>query len=367
MKNASRGMLELSRGVEDFAVSFGTGGLAGGIRGAGNNLSQLAFIMGGPVLGAIGGLGVAGLAMWSGFNSGAEKAIDKVKEFEQAVAASEKRIKSNQSEFKIAGSHKINLAAARDGLNASEVKKLEVRQQERLLDKSKGQSDAASRRLQANRQALKNNRLERERIRDESPLLNEVNEANRVKKNFAILKKLAAADKELLTAQDGDKGIKASVTALNKIVKEEVAKLNELKRSLEVALVTGGKAKEAAEKSDRAKGIALNDKFQAKFKKGKENREKQNARNDLKRAGLNERAGDIRDRIADLKTKPLKADPLPSGENIFSASAQSRLTRAATGRIDTDQISKQTLKAIERLEDLLKRNLTKLNNVPVNL
>lgn len=70
----TRGLLELSRGAEDAAVSWGTGGLAGAFRGAGNNLSQAASIMG-PMAGTIVGLSVAaGAILSSAFNKAGDAA-----------------------------------------------------------------------------------------------------------------------------------------------------------------------------------------------------------------------------------------------------------------------------------------------------
>ena len=55
----SRGILEASRGVEDFTIQLGPAGLSGAMRGASNNLSQMAFIMGGPAVGAAAGFAIA--------------------------------------------------------------------------------------------------------------------------------------------------------------------------------------------------------------------------------------------------------------------------------------------------------------------
>jgi flagellin-like hook-associated protein FlgL len=62
-QNAARGLLELSRGVEDAAVVFGTSGFSGAIRASSNNLSQMAMIMGGPLAGAIAGFAAAGVSI----------------------------------------------------------------------------------------------------------------------------------------------------------------------------------------------------------------------------------------------------------------------------------------------------------------
>lgn len=61
--SAVQGLLELSRGLEDAAVSFGTGGISGAIRGATNNISQFAMITGGPAAGAIAGFAAAAVSM----------------------------------------------------------------------------------------------------------------------------------------------------------------------------------------------------------------------------------------------------------------------------------------------------------------
>lgn len=94
-RKTARSLLELSRGAEDFAVSFGTGGLAGGLRGAGNNISQFATILGGPVLGTIAGVGVAAVSMWAGFNLGADKAKKKIKSVADELRETSKLIESS--------------------------------------------------------------------------------------------------------------------------------------------------------------------------------------------------------------------------------------------------------------------------------
>lgn len=53
-----RGLLELSRGAEDFAITYGTGGLSGALRASSNNLSQFAAIIH-PMAGVVVGFGTA--------------------------------------------------------------------------------------------------------------------------------------------------------------------------------------------------------------------------------------------------------------------------------------------------------------------
>jgi hypothetical protein len=59
--NLANGALELSRGLEDASVGFQLNGIQGAVGGASNNFSQFAFILGGPVAGAIAGLAAAAL------------------------------------------------------------------------------------------------------------------------------------------------------------------------------------------------------------------------------------------------------------------------------------------------------------------
>jgi len=53
------GIGELARGAEDFLTVFGTMGVAGGMRAAANNMSQAAYVMAGPLMGGIVGVGTA--------------------------------------------------------------------------------------------------------------------------------------------------------------------------------------------------------------------------------------------------------------------------------------------------------------------
>lgn len=57
-RRSTAALLELSRGAEDAASQFGTQGLSGAIRGASNNLSQMATVLN-PMAGVIVGLGAA--------------------------------------------------------------------------------------------------------------------------------------------------------------------------------------------------------------------------------------------------------------------------------------------------------------------
>ena len=85
---ASRGLLELSRGAEDAAVGFGLNGFQGAMRGATNNLTQFAFIAGGPALGAIAGFVAAGVSMLPilfNIASGSKEATEGVEKLNTAL------------------------------------------------------------------------------------------------------------------------------------------------------------------------------------------------------------------------------------------------------------------------------------------
>lgn len=83
--NATRGLLELSRGVEDAAVVFGTSGFSGAIRASSNNLSQMAMIMGGPLAGAVAGFAAAGLSVATPYIASLFDAVDVTKKLSTEI------------------------------------------------------------------------------------------------------------------------------------------------------------------------------------------------------------------------------------------------------------------------------------------
>lgn len=94
-RNFASGFLELSRGLEDASVGFQLNGLQGAVRGASNNLSTMAFIMGGPVAGAIAGLTAAALPSLVNWLSKSKEATrDFAKETEFALTLLEKSQKA---------------------------------------------------------------------------------------------------------------------------------------------------------------------------------------------------------------------------------------------------------------------------------
>lgn len=65
--NGSMAFLELSRGVEDAVVGFGTNGLQGAVRGSLNNIAQFSMYLGGPMTAAITtfvAVGLSSLVTW---------------------------------------------------------------------------------------------------------------------------------------------------------------------------------------------------------------------------------------------------------------------------------------------------------------
>lgn len=92
---AARGLLELSRGAEDAAVSFGVNGWQGALRGSTNNLTQFAFIAGGPAAGAIAGFVAAGVSMIPVLFKIGQGGKDAAKGIEKMNDALERQIKLN--------------------------------------------------------------------------------------------------------------------------------------------------------------------------------------------------------------------------------------------------------------------------------
>ncbi len=98
-------MLELSRGAEDAAVSFGVNGFQGAIRGATNNISQMFSIIS-PLAGTIAGFagaGVASIAVMVGMAKRAREAAGGIDELSEALQRRNKIIEQGlRLEFDIA-------------------------------------------------------------------------------------------------------------------------------------------------------------------------------------------------------------------------------------------------------------------------
>jgi len=219
-KTAQRGLLELSRGVEDFAVSFGTSGFSGGLRGAANNLSQLAFIMGGPLVGAIAGLSIAGLSMWQAFNKDAEKAKETVKEVKRSVEDMTKSLnKSRQFDKDVLAQR----AAGGENVNSSRVIREQIVREKRRLENT------------------------RREAREQLP----------VNRNPDVI---------------GPK-MKERIEEFEVKIQDSKRALEDLNQQLREAIASEKRDKRLSEKSDRERGIAANDRLQARFKQRRQNLE----------------------------------------------------------------------------------------------
>jgi hypothetical protein len=137
--NASRGVLELSRGIEDFSTQFGTQGFAGGIRAASNNLSQMAMVMGGPVAGAIAGFAAAGATLAMPYIEGFFNATEQAKRFSEqldiAIKKSRDLFEERSKEMEAAVDFRAERRGMDDGPSAitkrlAELDKIEARQKE---------------------------------------------------------------------------------------------------------------------------------------------------------------------------------------------------------------------------------------------
>lgn len=131
----SRGILELSRGFEDFAVA--------GPRGAINNLSQFATIAGGPVAGAIAGVGSALLIMGTNLLSASENTdtmADSVSRLNDELSNLKGTLERG-AEFRALRGETDALRAGGGGLGIGELLDLEGKNKGRIGDLS-GQRDA---------------------------------------------------------------------------------------------------------------------------------------------------------------------------------------------------------------------------------
>ena len=81
-------MQQLSYAVGDAASTFGTGGLSGALRGAGNNLEMVAGLMFGPVVGGITAVGIAllpAIAKMTGLASSTKESEEAFKDAQKAA------------------------------------------------------------------------------------------------------------------------------------------------------------------------------------------------------------------------------------------------------------------------------------------
>lgn len=97
--NVTHALLELSRGAEDAAVSFGTTGLAGAIRGSANNMAAFATIIN-PMAGVVVGLGAALAAVLiprlMEMKSAADIAREAIGTLDEAIAKATERREANE-------------------------------------------------------------------------------------------------------------------------------------------------------------------------------------------------------------------------------------------------------------------------------
>lgn len=134
--NASRGVLELSRGIEDFSTQFGTQGFAGGIRAASNNLSQMAMMLGGPVAGAVAGFAAAGLTMAMPYIEGLFNATEQAKRFSEQLDILIQKEKERRELRTKEAEDSIDFREERKGLTTSKDAESAARKREIELEKN---------------------------------------------------------------------------------------------------------------------------------------------------------------------------------------------------------------------------------------
>jgi len=373
MKNASRGLLELSRGAEDFASQFGTRGFAGGLTAAGNNLSQFAAMMN-PVAGALAGLAVAGTTAWLSFNQGAEKASAKSKEIAE-------RIKNNIAQIDVPlGALKDrfdNLMAGLDGDSSAMASLNRVQEIRKIMaTAAKRDSDrlsAAIRARDAARKQYMTDKAASDRLGGSGdPTLAAGSAFSRIHTDAnASKKRLHEAQTRL---DDLNKIVNATIKHRKKLA-EETAKLQkELQRQV-------GPARDSflAGIADALKDDPNHPQANAArrlFDTSAERASKLLKGNQLDSAVKNIKTLSYRnidraiENLQNQRSRSRRLTALPSGADFFSAEAQNRLSRIATGRFQGEDSNQKMLKKLDDQIRELKKLREDIKNTkvkPVNL
>lgn len=363
MANANRSLLELSRGFEDFAVVYGTTGFAGGMRAAANNLSQFAMIAGGPALGAVAGLTVAGISLWQAYKNGADKATDALKNYKAELG----RLKSEYDNLAKQRQNKNALALALGITSDRVVLKQDFEEARKRLDElllrqkkvTAAQQAAISRRdVHAPRTFMGiPNRLsnpmfdeadrEVKNLERQSKILAGIIEQE--EKRYATIKQAYELDRnrrDLLERQQ-------QVDAKMKKSQEYFDRQKELEQ---------GKIDEQAGISE-GKRIAKESRMQRRLavqKRKFETMEDRKRELDMK---LKQR-----DRLRERMKDSRRITELPSGADFFSAEAQNRLSRIQAGRFQGDNTEAKQLKELEKINREIRDLKNSIKPVkPVNL
>lgn len=120
------GFLELSRGIEDASIGYQLNGIQGAVRGASNNFSQMAFVMGGPVLGAVVGLTAAALPALINYFT---KADDKAKKLTEGL----ERLRNELSRAGDEATNRVRFQGLVDNLPDSKELESQIRDREQKL------------------------------------------------------------------------------------------------------------------------------------------------------------------------------------------------------------------------------------------
>lgn len=369
MAVANRGLLELSRGVEDFAVVVGTGGLAGGIRAASNNLSQMAFIMGGPLAGAVAGLTVAGVSLWQAYQNGADKAKGSLQDYRQEL----QRVVQETDRFVKLRQQQQEEALALGTTNDKVVLRQTVEESRTRLEELLRKSRANTKGQQA---ALRGRDIHSPRSFLGLPALGSGNDAI-----------VAQYERELMVLKNQGKTLDSLIEKEEERLRqaEHRLKLFENQRDFERRQKNASDRLAAAEQSIAARRQGAIDEA-AGISEGKRealaNREKrrlavrarrferakeiERERNKISRSidRLTERRDELQERIRNGR----RLTELPGGQDIFTVSAQERLSRHAAGRTQVDETQARQLKELEKLNKEIRDLKDKLKKTqPINL
>jgi hypothetical protein len=129
---------QASFAAEDFISVFGTMGFAGGMRAAGNNLSMIGHILGGPLVGGLIGVGSILGGMWLDSWLRTEKVTKDATEGLNNYLSALKKV---QAEREGAAKHKLELDSVADIGDSEAVKKAETKTKERIDELKRSLND----------------------------------------------------------------------------------------------------------------------------------------------------------------------------------------------------------------------------------
>lgn len=368
LRSLNRGLLEASRGVEDFVSQFGTQGFAGGMRAAGNNISQMAFVMGGPLVGALAGFATAAVSSWAVFNAGADEAIKKQSIVNDLITKGEKlfaaRAKAAKQQGALAAAGggdittsvvqlrkqltraKADLVFARGKVGQFGVRLALARERKSGLEPGGPDSERKGlRRFVALRRGFRDKKDTDGKVFETAEEQHRLSQAQRQGTSFT------QTDLEI-TNEDRNQ-FKQQKRVTDELIKKLKSEIKAFSGTTTTDPKTGKKTKTKGLESIAEDLIeSIEDKLEVTKKSTL--------------FGISDQGQASSDRIEKLRktlAKKSKLTKLPSGASFSSANIQSRLARQQSGRGGAEETQEKILKAIEDEKRILREIERKLAQV----